>query len=300
MPTTRRAFTLVELLVVIAIIALLVAILLPALANARKAARAAACLANLRSMGQGLTLYNSDHKDVVIPSFNMTGTQGGAGVPLDGWAPILDRDKYMPAGIGSSVDGNPFYCPDTYDVAGVATGQTGTDPNNPKGWHEWPFERQGTANVPVTIPDRGFNRVFRVAYWINADNPIGAVADITPDLYYTASVGYGPSPLGLFIRPTRVSAFAQPSRLIALADGVYAGRQRDNQIGTTNSRIGFRHPGNPAAANTAFADGHAAPLGGKEFPRGLSTTNPRAEVRAENTNGRPTVYADPDKAIPAP
>jgi len=56
----RRAFTLVELLVVIGIIALLIAILLPALQKARQQALKLACQANLRSIGQGLVLYIND------------------------------------------------------------------------------------------------------------------------------------------------------------------------------------------------------------------------------------------------
>ncbi|HEV7297994.1 MAG TPA: DUF1559 domain-containing protein [Tepidisphaeraceae bacterium] len=64
---SRRAFTLVELLVVIGIIALLISILLPALNKARSAARTTACLSNLRQMGFGLALYASNNNDWLPP-----------------------------------------------------------------------------------------------------------------------------------------------------------------------------------------------------------------------------------------
>lgn len=53
----RRAFTLVELLVVIGIVALLIALLLPALSTARENAKSLACLSNLRQLATAAQLY---------------------------------------------------------------------------------------------------------------------------------------------------------------------------------------------------------------------------------------------------
>jgi prepilin-type processing-associated H-X9-DG protein/prepilin-type N-terminal cleavage/methylation domain-containing protein len=71
MPQTssrRRAFTLVELLVVIGIIAVLVGILLPALNRAREAGQAAQCLSNLRQMNLALVMYAQAHRGYLPPT----------------------------------------------------------------------------------------------------------------------------------------------------------------------------------------------------------------------------------------
>ncbi len=69
---SSTAFTLVELLVVVAIVAILGALLLPALAAAREKARRTACLHNLWQMAVGLESYIS-HYSEYYPSWSTYG-----------------------------------------------------------------------------------------------------------------------------------------------------------------------------------------------------------------------------------
>jgi prepilin-type N-terminal cleavage/methylation domain-containing protein/prepilin-type processing-associated H-X9-DG protein len=66
-PSSRKGFTLVELLIVVAIIALLVGILIPTLSKARKHAAAVKCVSNLRQIGQGLLLYLDSEGRKILP-----------------------------------------------------------------------------------------------------------------------------------------------------------------------------------------------------------------------------------------
>lgn len=331
----RRAFTLVELLVVVGVIAVLVGLLLPALNKAQAASRSVKCMSNLRQIVMGFIAYSAQNNGYIVPSYNIpwlpgatTNVSAGPKQPLEGWASILNRDGFIssggtnqPPGLASYVvdTSTVFYCPDTADVAGMAAGQTtqsGTlaDQANPRGWMDWPlvFTTQGGDGLPkqdTTMPDQGFNKVLRVSYWINAYNPVGnvgsSVALIAPnDLYYTASVGFGPDPSGAFITLHKSTNIRHSSQLIVVADGLYGGRQSVDSIGMTNGRIGYRHPGakgQNTLANAGFADGHVESLTGDQFPCAYAKTSSYtankgnitlSEEEANNLNG-PTVYTDP-------
>ena len=92
----RRGFTLVELLVVIGIIALLISILLPSLNSARQSAKTVKCLANLRSIGQGITLYaNASRGSLPYGQWDGVGTGpdgtfAAPNVNTSDWATLLN------------------------------------------------------------------------------------------------------------------------------------------------------------------------------------------------------------------
>ena len=74
----RAAFTLIEILVVVAIIALLISILLPSLSTAREHARSSACAANINEICTGEQEYESQ-SDVNLRRIQVC--RGRAAVP---------------------------------------------------------------------------------------------------------------------------------------------------------------------------------------------------------------------------
>lgn len=67
--TKPKAFTLVELLVVISIIALLMAILMPALARVRKQAKMVMCQTNLKQWGSIFAMYTGENDGYFQPGY---------------------------------------------------------------------------------------------------------------------------------------------------------------------------------------------------------------------------------------
>jgi len=74
LPASRiRAFSLIELLVVMAVIAILAGLLLPSLSNAQSKGRQVACLNNLRQLQLAWTMYLGEHNNT-MPENKMTGS----------------------------------------------------------------------------------------------------------------------------------------------------------------------------------------------------------------------------------
>jgi prepilin-type N-terminal cleavage/methylation domain-containing protein/prepilin-type processing-associated H-X9-DG protein len=105
----RKAFTLVELLVVIGIIALLISILLPVLGSARRNALAVKCLSNLRQCYNAFQLYASDNKGFIIP------VRAGGGGPST-YAPSTNQTQ-----LGKTFTLNGFGYGAPTDVPGLQT-----------------------------------------------------------------------------------------------------------------------------------------------------------------------------------
>lgn len=113
----RRAFSLVELLVVIGVIALLMGMLLPALMRSRRAAQATVCLANMRQFGQFYFIYANANKDRVPlgtacdnTDFDNYHTAWNYFVWRDG-APSSAAGPFLLSGLIKSGSAKIYYCP---------------------------------------------------------------------------------------------------------------------------------------------------------------------------------------------
>jgi len=132
------AFTLIDLLVVIAIIAILAAMLLPALAKAKETAYKAQCASNLKQWGVAITMYVGDNTDR-FPDLRVAtsaNNPNGAGALDFAWMPYsITNWFYQPYLYKNTATGNNrskndvMYCPtDLYHIV-VEQNMTGYQGN---------------------------------------------------------------------------------------------------------------------------------------------------------------------------
>jgi prepilin-type N-terminal cleavage/methylation domain-containing protein/prepilin-type processing-associated H-X9-DG protein len=230
-----RAFTLVELLVVITIIGILIALLLPALAAALGSAHVIECQNNLKEIAKAALLYSNDNRGAILPTTYETG-----GVTYY-WCNILagatsGRAYLSPVntvslGTAASSETGVLRCP-LSNSSIVSTSTTFTEPTA--------AEAQATARLGNTTLKND------TSYFWNGYTGGGAL-----NAYYPSLRLVGNDPAGVHyleeIKDRR-------SYLVMAADGIlYDGE-------TQPARIAVRHPGNHGAlsrTNLVFYDGHA-------------------------------------------
>lgn len=111
-PSRHSAFTLVEILAVVAIIGVLAAIIIPVIGRMRASAKSAHCLSNLRQMGPAFATFAVDHRNRYPLSY-----KEGSGEPDNNWyyhiAPYLGVPPInnWPALAQACAPGGPLGCP---------------------------------------------------------------------------------------------------------------------------------------------------------------------------------------------
>jgi prepilin-type N-terminal cleavage/methylation domain-containing protein len=186
----RRAFTLVELMTVVAIIALLISILLPALGRAREMGRRTVCLANIRSMAQGCISYAAG-SDGHFPVWNQT-ISGYAGIGAEwGWdglstpvpaiaSPISNTRNLWILVRNQAGDPKTFICPSDGEAGEAFTpgDMTGIYDVQNRSQFSYSFQYQGPAQIVNNAAIDGLRTGWNTT--LKDDSRLVILADATP------------------------------------------------------------------------------------------------------------------------
>lgn len=116
----QAAFTLIELLIVIAIVAVLAGMLMPAIGSVRNAASSAVCASQFRQLGAGVFLYTTDWRGYLPPSRFQGCAPADLGYPAGitaAWSDApwvgsyVDGTEIVGGSFGTKKLGGPWRCP---------------------------------------------------------------------------------------------------------------------------------------------------------------------------------------------
>ncbi len=173
----RAAFTLIEVLVVVAIIALLVSILLPSLSRAREQAKRTVCLTHMKQQGYGFAGYASSNRGVfrfsLMEQTNYSRqvlTPEYAGTNQVCWMG-MNGGALFPKFVGKT--GDVFYCP-------------------------------SNVKIPKDDPDNGLK-----VLWQRYNHPRATFPNGSPDPEYVNAHGFPDAPKGAYVyaAPAAVGRF---------------------------------------------------------------------------------------------
>jgi prepilin-type N-terminal cleavage/methylation domain-containing protein/prepilin-type processing-associated H-X9-DG protein len=200
-----RAFTLFELLVVVAIVGILAALLLPALARSRRLAARTACLSQLKQHGVAWRIFLDDHEGRFPDRRDLKDSLPGGYRPWAGWPPSDPRAGWAAVALNNELRPAAIWsCPSAqtasfakaeqaWQAAGAATNATVV-----RYWM-WRFDRR---DEPVP-PDNFWGRTeadclaaLRLANNPNAGVPAGpSDVELAVDVYFPSSVSSLPMEL---------------------------------------------------------------------------------------------------------